>query len=424
MAKRFLFVSASAVAALAIALLYRHRRAGLFSSTNARVQIAVAHRPISSSPTSESHSTRISSADTFEDRILNLVRQHRSPAEVAALLKKLYADDPQRLFEALSAIGNSPLETRRDILPVLANALTLWPEAEGRYIFPIADAYGETSLPDAAEWAADFLVKTGRTDLAASTLVARLAETSEARALVLIAALPETARSGAAQALAYHVRLDDLDHLYGMCSSFDAQSNASFSKVLFERLGMEKLQDTALWLSNTPEAQSLPGAVSAIARAMVRFGDPKAAINWADALSASMPRAQAISSVYQQWSESNPDSAIEDILSAYDGAPTLMADVFKGAAAHHGSDPSSFWETASKLQNPSARAYALSALIEPVLLTQGQAATQAKIEALAPGSLERNVAEMVLQNALKKPAVAFQLENRGGPTAGTASQGS
>ncbi|HWX22810.1 MAG TPA: hypothetical protein VN578_23155 [Candidatus Binatia bacterium] len=89
-----------------------------------------------------------------------------------------------------------------------------------------------------------------------------------------------------------------------------------------------------------------------------------------------------------------------------------MADVFNGAAEHHGG-ATMYWDTASKLENPSARAYAISALIEPMLLTSGLAETQTRIDGLAPNSLERTVAEIIMQNALKKPAVAIHLGNSG-----------
>ncbi len=341
-----------------------------------------------------------------------LARQTRNAADVAALLKDLYAKDPQQLFDALMAIGNGPMEMRRLLLPVLAEALTLWPEAEGRYVFPVADAYGEIDLPAAAEWAATYLVKTSRDDLAAATLVARLAETSEARAVTLLTTLPPAARVGALQSLAYHLRTDDLNHLGELCLTLDPRGEAAFGRVVFERLGMERLSETIAWLAETPNAQAIPGAVAAIARAMVRSDDPRKAIAWADALSDKMARAQAICSVYQQWAQSNPDGALEDILGAYDGAPLLMADVFKGAAEHHGTGPTTVWDKACTLQNPSARAYALSALIKPMLVSVGSSATQSRIAALPPGSLERTVAEQIYTAALKDPAIATALQAR------------
>ena len=362
--------------------------------------------------------------ETFERRILDFGGQHARPDEIAALLKDLYAEDPQRLFDALMAIANGPLETRRLMLPLLANALTLWPEAEGRYVFPVADAYGEIDLPGAAEWAAAYLDKTGRDDLAAATLVARLAETAEPRALTLLATLPNTARIGALQSLAYHLRIDDLNHLAEVCLSLDPRGDASFAKLVFERLGMERLDETVAWIASTPNAQAIPGAVAAIARAMVRSSDPKKAIAWADALPGQMARAQAICSVYQQWAQNNPDSAIEDILGAYDGAPLLMADVFKGATEHHGEGPSTFWDKACTLQNPSARAYAISALIKPMLVTAGESDTQAKIAALPPGSLERTVAEQIYRAALKDPAIATALQARAESSRADATPGS
>ena len=350
--------------------------------------------------------------ETAEQQLIKIGLARASAEDAANLLKKLYSENPQQLFDALIAIGNAPIETRRLVVPVLANALVLWPDAEGRYVFPVADAYGEIDLPSAGEWAATYLAKTQREDIAAATLVARLAETSEARALVLLGNLPDAARLSALQSLPYHLRMDDLDHLYSVCLSLDPRGDAGFTRLVFQRLGTERLDETATWLSNTPEAQAIRGAVASIAQAIVQSGDPKKAITWADALSDKTARAQAICSVYQQWAQISPEHAIDDILGAYDGAPMLMTDVFQGAAAHHGSGPAEFWETARNLQNPSARAYAISALISPMLVTLGPAATEAKIETLASGSLERNVAELTFQNGLKNPALMRELDGR------------
>lgn len=91
-----------------------------------------------------------------------------------------------------------------------------------------------------------------------------------------------------------------------------------------------------------------------------------------------------------------------------------MADVFKGAAEHHGSGAVAQWAAACSLVNASARAYALSALIEPMLVTSGPAETQVRIAALPPDSLERNAAELMVQAAYKNPATVKQMEIRFG----------
>jgi hypothetical protein len=354
---------------------------------------------------------RTPEGSSLEAQILDLWAQQRSPQEMAALLKELYRKDPEGLFKTLLSLSQAPLETRRTLVPLLARALTLWPEAEGRYIFPVADAYGEMDLPGAAEWAASFLGTTGRSDLAAATLVGRLAETSEERALALISALPDAPRKEAINSVANYISIADLNHLLGVCGKLDPDGSTFFSKLLFQRLAMERLNDTAEWLARTPEAQRIPGAVAAIVQGLVIGGDPKAAISWADGLPDQIARGQAVAQVYQQWAHDSPENAIQDILSAYPGALQLMADVFKGAAEHHGSGATMHWDTACKLENPSARAYALSALIEPMLLTSGLAETQTRIDGLAPNSLERTVAEIIMQNTLKKPVVATHLRN-------------
>lgn len=351
---------------------------------------------------------------SFENRILKLGLAQCSAREMSDLLKALYKEDPEKLFQALLFLQKAPHPTQQKLIPLLANSLTLWPDAEGRYVFPIADTFGDLDINAAAEWAAGYLGATRRNDLAASTLLSRLAETSEDRALTLISELPEASRHGAMDTLAFHLSLGDLNHLIDVAKKVDPDGNSNFSRQLFDRLGMERLDETAAWIASSRDAQQIKGAVSAIGQALVRAGDAKKAIMWADSLGDDLVRAQAITSVYQEWAHNNPDGAIDDILRNYDGAPILMADVFKGAAEHHGSGAASYWNSATALQNPSARAYALSSLIEPMIMTNGQITTETKIAALPAGSLERDVAERIFQSVLKKPEVVAQLAARNG----------
>lgn len=113
--------------------------------------------------------------------------------------RKLHQEDPKHLFQALLALSKTPLETRRTLVPLLANALTLWPDAEGCDVFPIANAYGQMDLPSAAQWAAAFLGTTGRSDLAVANLIGQFAGTSESQALAMIDTLPDAARTAALQ---------------------------------------------------------------------------------------------------------------------------------------------------------------------------------------------------------------------------------
>lgn len=353
--------------------------------------------------------TTANSKGSCADRILALAASHASAAEMADLLKQLYRENPDELFQALLAIGHAPRGTQLAVVPLLAEALTRWPEAEGRYLFPVADAFGDLDVSRAATWAAGFLTTTGRNDIAASSLLDRLAETEEPRALALIATVPEAARRAALSTLAYHLALGDLDHLAAVCQQMDPQNASSFSRQLFERLGAERLDDTAAWLAATPSAQRIPGAIRAIGQALVRSGNPQQAIAWADSLPDGVVRADGITAVYQAWAHNDPAGAIQDILAAYDHAPMLMQDVFQGAAEQHGSGASQHWDAACALPNSSARAYAISALITPMLLTVGQGETAAKIATLPAASVERRVAEQVYQAALNDPTVQHSL---------------
>lgn len=354
--------------------------------------------------------------NTSEVRILELAKGQTSPAEMAALLRQLYSENPDGLFDTLMRLGKESLEIRRIVLPLLADALLLWPEADGRYIFPVADSYADMDLPAAAEWGAAFLVKTGRTDMAASSLLGRLAKVSEGRALSLIASLPEAARRDAMNSVACHMEIGDLNHLMQVCGSMDAQGISIFSKQLFERLGMERLNQTAAWLQATAGAARIPGAVTSISQALVINDGPQKAMAWADSLPEVDAEAQAITSIYREWAKESPASAIKDILSAYDGAPQLMADVFKGAAEHHGTGAAAQWEAARHLVNSSARAYAISSLIEPMLVTIGPTETKAKIAALPTDSLEREAADLMIQAVYMTPSTVRLLESRFGKT--------
>ena len=347
-------------------------------------------------------------------RIFVKATQPWNPAEMAVLLKELFEENPNGLSDALIAIGKERLETRQRVLPLLAEALTLWPEAEGRDVFPIAEAYAEIDLPAAAEWGAIFLITTNRSDLAVSSLPGRLAEVSEDQALFLIASLPQEARKDAMNSVAYHIQIGDLNHLMQVCNNLDPQSISTFSKQLFERLGMERLDETAAWLVATSGAAKIPGAISSISQALVSKDGPQKAMAWADSLSDANAEAQAITAIYREWAKLSLGNAIQDVLSAYEGTPQLMADVFKGAAEHHGSGAAMQWDAACSLVNSSARAYAISALIEPMLVTIGPAETKAKIAALPTPSLERDVAELMIQGVYKSPVTVRQIENRFG----------
>jgi hypothetical protein len=346
--------------------------------------------------------------DPFQNQILELWRKHASPAEMAALLKKLHQEDPKHLFQALLALCKSPLETRQPRVPLLANALTLWPDAEGRDVFPIADAFGQLDLPSAAQWGATFLGTTGRHDLNVAALIGEFAGTSESQALAMIAALPDAARAAALQDAAYHISTGDLNHLMAVCQQMDPNGSTAFSQLLFQRLAMENLNNTAAWMASTPQAQNLPGAASAIAQGLVMAGNAQQAIAWADSLSDQTAKGQAIAEVYQQYTIGNPGSAIQDILGAYPATSQLIPS---GTAANlSGSGLTGYWDAASSLGDPSARAYAIAALVEPNILTSGVADTQAKIAALPDNSLEQNVAQITLQTDLAKPQVAVALK--------------
>ncbi|HEV2327773.1 MAG TPA: hypothetical protein VGY56_03170 [Verrucomicrobiae bacterium] len=347
--------------------------------------------------------------DPFQNQILELWRKHASPAEMAALLKELHQEDSKHLFQALLALSKTPLETRRTLVPLLANALTLWPDADGGDVFPIADAYGQMDLPSAAQWGATFLATTGRHDLNVAALLGEYAGTSESQALAMIATLPDAARAAALQDAAYHISTSDLNHLMDVCEQIDPNGSTAFSQLLFQRLAMENLNNTAAWLAGTPQAQSLPGAAAAIAQGMVLSGNAQQAITWADSLSDQNAKGQAIAEVYQQYTTSNPHTSIQDILAAYPATSELIPN---GAAANlSGSGLTGYWDAASGLPDPSARAYAIAALVQPNILTSGLADTQNKIAALPPGSLEQNVAQMTLQSELANKEVALALQS-------------
>jgi hypothetical protein len=204
---RFFFAIILAGAALVMALLLlRHHPATKTLATRAG-ETTKATLPPSSKPsppvkpaTNVPPSLALAPVtDPFQDRILELWRKHASAAEMAALLKELHQEDPKHLFQALLALSKTPLETRRTLVPLLANALTLWPDAEGCDVFPIANAYGQMDLPSAAQWAAAFLGTTGRSDLAVANLIGQFAGTSESQALAMIDTLPDAARTAALQ---------------------------------------------------------------------------------------------------------------------------------------------------------------------------------------------------------------------------------
>jgi hypothetical protein len=357
--------------------------------------------------------TLVPGTDSFQDRLLDLWRRHASPAEVAALLKELQREDPKHLFQALVALSKTPLETRQTLVPLLANALTLWPDAEGRDVFPIANAYGEMDLPSAAQWASTFLSTTGRSDLNVAALLGQYAGQSESQALAMIATLPDAARAAALQDAAYHLSTSDLNHLMAVCEQMDPNGSTAFSQLLFQRLAMERLNDTAAWLAGTPQAQNLPGAAATIAQGLVLAGNPQTALNWVDSLSNQTAQGQAIAEVYQQFTIGKPESAIQDILNAYPATSQLIPN---GEAANlSGSGLTAYWDAASNLQDPSARAYAIAALIEPSLLASGLAQTKADIAALPDNSMEQNVAQIVLQSDMNKPQVAIALQNTAKP---------
>jgi len=188
----------------------------------------------------------------------------------------------------------------------------------------------------------------------------------------------------------------------------DPNGSTAFSQLLFQRLAMDNLNNTATWLAGTPQAQSLPGAATAIAQGLVLAGNAQQAITWADSLSDQTAKGQAIAEVYQQYTTSNPHTLIQDILAAYPATSELIPG---GASANlSGSGLTGYWDAASSLQDPSARAYAIAALVQPNILTSGLADTQAKIAALPANSLEQNVAQMTLQSELANKEVALALQ--------------
>lgn len=347
-------------------------------------------------------------------RILELAKEKKDPAEMVALLRKLSAENPEAFFAALMTMGRAPMEIRRNVLPLLAGALTLWPEVEGRDVFPVADSYAEIDLPAAAEWAATFLINTNRSDLAASSLLGRLSEFSEERAFFLVALLPGQARRDAMSSVASHIQIGSLDHLMQLCVSLEPQDASIFSKPLFDRLGEERLDETANWLVDTPGAAQIPGAIPSISQALVNRRGPQKAIAWADSLPDVNAEAQAIMAIYREWAKASPDSAIRDILSADDRTPQLMADVFKGAVEHHGTGAATQWDVACHLENSSARSYAISALIEPMLVAMGPTETKSRVAALPSNSLEREVAELTIRAAYETPSTVRLLESRFG----------
>ncbi len=342
----------------------------------------------------------------FQQQLRQLLHDQRDPRATAMLLRALHAEDPQALFEVLLSLRDAPLHVRRDLVPVLGAALIQWPDVEGRYVTPIADLYGDLDLPASARWAADFLSSTQRDDLAALTLIGRLGENSEADAIALLSRLPGRARDDAIASLADHLVLSDLDHLARLSAQIDPEGKTHFSSRLFNRLAMERLDDTADWLSRDPMASRIPGAAETLGTAMVTAGNPQRAIAWADALPDKTARGSAISAVYRRWAHLSPEAAIQDIFKAYPDDPQLVASVFSGAADHHASGPAAHWETATSLPNPTARIHATASLIEPMLSKLGLPETQARIALLSPGSPERTSAETTLEAAIKKPHLA------------------
>ncbi len=368
---------------------------------------SAASPPASASARPESAETQ--QAARFQQRILDLLRQKQTPAEAAALLRALHRENPQLLFEVLLSLRDAPLDVQSPLLPLLADGLTLWPEAEGRYVTPIADTFSDLNLPASAQWAARFLATTRRDDLSVSTLIGRLAETDDAGALDLVVKLSGRAQADAISSIADHIPLDNLDHAISLAAQLDPRGDTYYAPRLFNRLASEQLAAASRWLENYRGSLPPKGAAAAVAQAMVRADRPLDAIRWADALANPTLRSEAIAAVYQTWAHGDPEKAIQDILKAYPENPELIAQVFGGAAEHHGSGPATHWDTAQKLTNESARAYAISALIEPLLLTVGQKETASRIAALPTGSLEKKVAEISLASALQKPEVAGRL---------------
>lgn len=418
MKKSLLLMIALAGVAIVAMLMFRHRSTQTTAATrmnepaHALVQSKLPDikpsLPVKPVANVQSVAASAPVTDPFENRILELWRKHASPAEMAALLKELHREDPRHLFEALLDLSKAPLETRQTLVPLLANSLTLWPEAEGRDVFPIANAYGEMDLPSAAQWGATFFAATGRNDLNVADLLGRFTENSESQALAMIAGLPDAARTVALQSAANYLPITDLNHLMSICEQMDPNGSTAFSRLLFQRLAMENLNGTASWLASTPQAQNLPGAAFAIAQGLVLSGDAQTAIGWAESLSDQTAKGQAIAEVYQQFTISNPNSSIQNILAAYPATSQLIPD---GASANLSENGlTGYWDAASNLSDASARAYAIAALVQPNILTAGLADTQAKIAALPPNSLEQNVAQITLQNDLANKQVAMALQ--------------
>ena len=135
-----------------------------------------------------------------------------------------------------------------------------------------------------------------------------------------------------------------------------------------------------------------------------------AAIEWADSLVNDEARAAAISATYQRWSISDFDGAVGDILAAYPDDLQLVADVFSGTTYERAGSAVQYWDRALELENESARSYALTGLLEPMLLSGGLEVTQNHINSLPSGSVERESAERTLAEVVTRPVIGKRLE--------------
>ena len=263
----------------------------------------------------------------------------------------------------------------------------------------------------AGDWATKFLVTNEhRADMVVASVIGELGGIDQPKALALIETLPTEAREKAVNVLGDSIVVPEFEEIGEMADKWDPEGKSNFKELLFHRLGYENLAETAEWLASNPDAD--PKAADVIALHLVAtLEDKTEAIQWADSLLNDEARAAAISAVYQKWSVDDPQGAIDDILAYYPDSLELVADAFKGPAEARAASASHYWGEAEKLENDSARAYAITGLIEPMLLQHGMETTRERINSLPAGSLERQAAESTVLEIAKRPIVAQRLKD-------------
>lgn len=293
------------------------------------------------------------------------------------------------------------------LVPSIGEAFLLWPDAEGEVVASLSGAYQELDPSQAAEWATDFLATHNRDDLVLASAVANLASVDQSGALELMITLPYEARVKAVGAFTDTMDISDFDHVMDLANTWDRESKSFFTERIFDRLGFERLEETAQWLANNPEAD--PTAAASIARHMVI--EQRAAIQWADNLQNEDALSAAILVTYQRWGVNDLDGAVEDVLTHYPDDLQHVAEIFKGASADRAGSAVYFWDQALAIENEPARAQAISGLLEPMLLSHGLETTRQHINALPEDSLEYEVAEQALIEVMKSPVVAQRLSD-------------